>query len=319
MMTNAIGSGAGAPRRRRIGSGTIDGRSPIIPNARPAPIPPIPKLPRMGTPTIAGGEWPVNLRAAERYARKTLSQIDWSKRDIVLFVSGTADPGVVAKVDPDFAGAAQSIWAEGGMSLHLLRYESSWDIRESVSTGIHAMRLVLAGIAAHKGNHRIFVAGLSQGSWVAGEALADPRARAVVDRAVLIAHPSIAKHHYEAGEQPNVLEITDKWDRVAMPLKPGTEQHAMAAFLALKKFKPTDIPLLGRAMLANPKPGLLSLFAAIRESLPKPIQAVLPDPHHSDRYMLRAANYLRTGVDIAPGAGAKESERAAQLKLGLRL
>jgi hypothetical protein len=145
---------------------------------------------------------------AQADAQRVLNTIDWSKRDIVIWVPGTGQRGL----DPRFADAVAASWSDGGVSLVALEYAAGRDLHGSVPTGIATLRLVLAAIAAHGGNHRVLVAGTGQGAWVASEALDDPAARAGVRRAVLFGVPAEARTHWTDGRDDGVVEIDDAYD-----------------------------------------------------------------------------------------------------------
>ena len=61
----------------------------------------------------AGGPFPVDMARARADARNTLNSIDWSKKDIVIFVPGTSNH----TVSPWFEAAVKASWSNGGVSL----------------------------------------------------------------------------------------------------------------------------------------------------------------------------------------------------------
>lgn len=247
----------GRSRRRSKAAGTVPSHTVQLATA------PLPAVPRVGNPSVAPGPWPVDAARAHADARRVLASIDWSKRDIVIWVPGTGSHRVHEK----FADAVHGSWSDGRVSLTHLEYEASSEGPRSVATGIATLKLVLMEIAARGGNRRVLVGGESQGAWILGEAMADPSVRKVVDRAVLLGHPSLAKTHWH-GRDPAVLEYSNPGDPAA-----------------------GDPELL---------PGLLLTTLG---SLPG-IKGYVKQPHdYSDR-MSGAVEFLRTGTEGYRTAGA---------------
>lgn len=245
------------------------------------------------------GEWPVNDAAARRYAAKTLEEIDFSKRDIVLYVSGTANPdkGEFPQINPHFTNAYYRVWQDGGAYLGLLRYESNWNMRASMATGVETLRRVLRAIAARPDRHRVFLAGESQGAWVIGEAIKDAVAGAAVTRAALWGHPVVAATHYDDGHDPRVLETNHEFDRVSRPIS-GDPQVAMDAMIALQSnLKPETVPVMARAIVQNPLSAGLSILNFVRDNfVPKPLRQLIPEPHDYEAEMVPGAKFLRHGT-----------------------
>lgn len=148
------------------------------------------------------GEYPgtPDEQLAQINARKAISQIDWSKPDIALWVPGTGNHGV----DPAFAktlGADTSVVA--------VDYPANMDFMGGVSTGMLTTKLVLEEI--EKRGRTASLTGYSQGAWVAGEVMADPAAEKTVTRAVLYGHPKAANAQYPEGHA-KVREVNNADD-----------------------------------------------------------------------------------------------------------
>jgi hypothetical protein len=267
----------------------------------------------MGAPiSMAGGPFPVDMARAQADARNTLNSIDWSKSDIVIWVPGTDNHNVA----PAFEDAVRASWSTGGVSLTKLDYEASWDMRPSVATGIATMKLVLAGIAAHGGNHRIMLAGESQGAWVIGEALADPMLRKVVDRAMLLGHPGLAAHHYD-GTDPDIREYNHEGDLVAMPVH-GDAGKALDAMTAIHQLQLWKFGTMAEAVLANPQQGV-ALLRTVLAGLPG-IKNYIKDAHDYSGDMTRVVEFLRfgrvsDGADYGVLAPLSDRRRRATLAL----
>lgn len=261
------------PRRRRRGP-----QAAVLPTA---PHPPS---------LTAGGEWPVDHARAKRDAAKALASIDWTKTDIVVWVPGTGEH----EVDPRFVQAVRNAWPGGEAALAQVEYEASWNVRQSVGTGLQTLRLVLAGIAAHTGNHRVLLAGESQGAWLIGEAISDPTINAVVQRAVLMGHPAIATHHYDSGSTAAVMEINHKGDYVATPLKSG---HAVSfdAWTAVRRGDFGKLGPLVATMWHNPGHVLMTIKTALGHRS-SPLTGLINDDHDYGRDFDAAVRWLRDGA-----------------------
>ncbi|MCW2962403.1 MAG: hypothetical protein JWM90_2790 [Thermoleophilia bacterium] len=242
------------------------------------------------------GGWRPDFEKAREYARKILATIDFSKRDIVLWVPGTDALGV----HPDFTRAMKYLYQGGDVSLTAVDYEPTWSLRDSMPTGLATMKYVLDGIRqilAARGDtaqHRVLLGGLSQGAWVIGEAVADPKVGKIVSRAALIGHPWLAHHQYDEGQDPRVGVINHRGDQIAMPIN-GDAGEGMDTMTAVRTGKlKENLGLAAKVILKNPLHGVLLL-----QNMLHGVQAVRPftrDPHQYDMEMPRLVNFLRTGV-----------------------
>jgi hypothetical protein len=273
---------------------------PAGPVAPAAPRPAAWTLPariELGTFSRAGGEWNVEWERAHVDARALLDSIDFSRRDIVIWVPGTSGSGV----HHDFGLAVRDLYGRGGdVSLVAMPYEASWELRRSLPTGLATFKLVLEGIRqrlaqlpAHL-RPRILVSGESQGAWIIGESMADPRLGRVVDRAVLAGHPWLAKTQYLDGHDPRVRVINHLGDQITLPVAgdAGVGVDAMAA-VRTGRLK-TSIGTVAKAILANPLHGVLLLHTFARD-VPW-LRPYLRDPHYYVADMPRMVRYLRTGT-----------------------
>jgi hypothetical protein len=224
---------------------------------------------------------------ARHNALISLNRIDFSKHDIVIWVPGTDNH----TIHPAFEAAVNDSWSEGGESLSKLEYDATWDMRPSTATGLATLKLVLAGIAAHGGNHNVMLAGESQGAWVIGEAMADPMLRKVVSRAVLMGHPWLAAHHYDDGHDPGIVEIDNPGDEVCAPVK-GDLSNAMAAMCDIHQLKLWRLDQIGKALIQNPAHIPMLAWWMIRSIIPgHPFK----DPHNYSDHMAAAVEFLRYG------------------------
>lgn len=266
-------------------AGVTSAAPPLVSVPTLAPEPSAPSLQL----SAANPVWTVDTQRAAADAAAAFAAIDWSKRDIVIWLPGTSSH----VVNPGFARAVATAWGNSGVSLSMLDYEASWQLDRSVATGVESLKILLAAIAARKGAHRVLVAGESQGAWIIGEAMADPAMMRVVDRAVLMGHPALAGHHYDGDQK--VIEINHRRDLVTMPLK-GNADHAFDAMRAVHLLDPRYIGSLVRASLANPAQLGLMALGAVRWLLS---DGLVPDPHDYTGDMARAAALLREDTDSA--------------------
>jgi len=239
----------------------------------------------------------VDWARAHADAQKVLDSIDFSKRDIVIWAPGTSNHGT----HPAFEAAIKDSYRDGAASQVALEYEATWHLRRSLPTGIATMRLVLEGIRARGGDHRVLLSGESQGAWIIGEVLADPAVSSVVDRAILVGHPWLAKHQYDQGQDSRVRVINHDGDQVALPVR-GDATVGLDAMIAIRTLDLSRLGDVVKALAANPDHAV-KLLANIAYSLPG-LKKLLTNPHVYDGDMARAVEYLRTGTLRAAGVAA---------------
>lgn len=240
-----------------------------------------------------------DLASAWAGAERVLSAIDFSKRDVVIYVPGTNE----YRVNSRFAAAVRHEWPKGDVSLVHLPYEASLQFRTSVSTGVEMLRLVLAGIAHRGGEHRVLVNGWSQGAWVISETLADPAMRRLVERVMIGGHPVFAHTHFHDGHDPAIKEVNHPGDIVTIP-PAGDPDQALDGVSALGQGRLPSLDQLGTivgAAASNLPHIAMLVLSGLRLLLP-PLQAVNPEPHAYEGEMARAARFLRSGLD--PGSAA---------------
>jgi hypothetical protein len=243
----------------------------------------------IGEVSTASGPWQVNWERAYADAQRVLDQIDFSKRDIVVWLPGTSNHGV----HPAFRAAIDDSYKGQGSNAVALEYEAGWNLRQSVPTGIATMHLVLAGIRARGGDHRVLLAGESQGAWIAGEVMSDPTVGSIVDRAVLLGHPSLAKHQYADGQDPRVRVINHEGDLVAARVH-GDVTVALDAMIAIHTLDVSKLGEVLKALASNPSHGV-SLLGGLLHQVPL-LGSLLRDPHVYDGEMTRAVEYLKFGT-----------------------
>ena len=156
------------------------------------------------------------------------------------------------------------------------------------------MRLVLEGIRARGGDHRVLLSGESQGAWIIGEAAADPALGSVIHRAFLVGHPWLAKTQYTDGHDPRIKVLNHHGDQITLEIK-GSARVGMDAMTAVKTGKlGSDFGTVAKAILANPLHGVLLLQTQLR-SVPW-LRPYLRDPHMYGLEMPRMVHYLQTGI-----------------------
>ncbi|MCW2923411.1 MAG: hypothetical protein JWM98_815 [Thermoleophilia bacterium] len=295
----------GAPHARRSALASL---LPALPLHLPATLP-------LGDFSRAGGPWTTDWARAHRDAEAAVAAIDFSRRDVVLWIPGTDGSGV----HRDFARAAGYIYGDSGdASVSHMPYEASWDLGRSLPTGLATMRLMLAGIrerfaqldAAGLPRPRLLLAGLSQGAWIIGEAMANPEDADLVTRAITVGHPWLARHQYTDGHDPRVKVINHVSDQITMPVA-GNARTGLDAMSAVKTgHLMQHLGLVAAAILANPLHGLLLLQTQLRE-VPA-LRPLLAEPHNYVAEMPRMVQYLRTGVLDQTNDEIEAAQRAKQ-------
>lgn len=268
----------------------------------------------LGPISKAAGPWEVDWERAHADARRVIESIDFSKRDIVIWVPGTSNSGVHSH----FEEAVRDSYRDGSASLTALSYEATWHLRRSVPTGIATLKLVLEEIARRGGNHRVMLSGESQGAWIIGEAIADPAYGKVVTRALLMGHPWLAAHQYARGEDPRVQVVNHVGDQVTMPVK-GNPTVGLDAMIAIRTLQLAKAGSVLQALASNPSHGVLML-KSILYAIPG-LKTILRNPHVYAPDMTRAVEFLRTGrldpseddlrragLVLAPPAGIPEAD-----------
>lgn len=292
----------GARRRRRTVQPSATLPMPVLVPAlvTPSPAAPLPARENplgtaknyrtfpIGEISKAGGEWTVDWERAHADAQKVLDAIDFSKRDIVIWVPGTSNHGP----HKDFEAAVKDSYRGEGSNLVALEYEATWHLRRSAPTGIATLRLVLEGIRARGGDHRVLLAGESQGAWIIGETIADPAVSKVVDRAVLMGHPWLARHQYTNGEDPRVRVINHAGDQVTLPIH-GDPSVSLDAMIAIRTLQIAKLGGALKALASNPMHGVL-ILKNLLYGIPV-LKDYLRNPHVYGSDMTRAVEYLRHG------------------------
>lgn len=257
----------------------------------------LPARVELGRYAKADGPWTVDWARAHRDAETALRAIDFSRRDVIVWVPGTDATGV----EWDVRRAVDYLYGTSGdVSLSHVPYEASWNLWSSMPTGLATLKLVLEGIrrrlaampAAQR--PRILLAGLSQGAWIIGEALADPRVGSVVSRAALAGHPWMARTQYLDGHDPRVRVINHRGDQIAMPIH-GDIRTGMEAMTAVRTGRlGANLALVAKAILQNPLHGVLLAETMTRDALPA-LRPFLRDPHVYGYEWPRLVRYLRDG------------------------
>ena len=239
---------------------------------------------------------------AQRDAERTLAGIDFSKPEINLWVPATGSHSI--------PGSWQRAIEEGPAghttSVALVDYPASANFNDSVSTGQETLRLVLAGIAERGGQHRVTVAGHSQGAWVIGDTIDEPTIARSIDRAVLYGHPAPARVDWARSADPHVRQVDDPEDPFTFPLDGGRQ-----ALAAIDRIADTggaggapdlgevagSIATIAQTALANPR---LSAYLIGKHVVPDASEYDgARDPHHYADEYADGARYLAGVSDRA--------------------
>lgn len=315
-MAMAVQVAAARSRRHMRGSSLpASGGSAAVPLRQRGVVRDLVRLPErvdLGRFSKADGAWQIDWKRAHEDALRVLATIDFSQRDLVMWIPGTDATGV----HHDFAIGAEYAWRGHDVSVTSLQYEASWQLRRSLPTGLATMKLVMEGIRqilAQRGDaaqHRLLLAGLSQGAWIIGETIADPTYGPMITRAILVGHPWLAAHQYAHGEDPRVRVIDHVDDQISMPVKgsAATGLDAMIAVRTGQMMKGANLLKVVKAIAANPIHGWLLLQTQMREI--EWLRPLLRNPHDYNADMPRMAEYLRTGVLTTTSEELDDAERA---------
>ncbi|MCW2928854.1 MAG: hypothetical protein JWM86_2822 [Thermoleophilia bacterium] len=175
----------------------------------------------------------VDHERARADAERTLASLDFSRPDLVLWVPATGSHTIPA----DWQRATTEQFGDRA-SLALVDYPAATDFNDSVSTGQETLRLVLAGIAERGGEHRVSIAGHSQGAWVIGDRIADPTIGRMVDRAILYGHPAPARVDWSRSGDPRVRQVDHPDDPFTWDVTGG--HQALAAIDEIRDGRGAD-------------------------------------------------------------------------------
>ncbi|MCW2974343.1 MAG: hypothetical protein JWN72_2616 [Thermoleophilia bacterium] len=261
-----------------------------VPGTTAAPKYTFPQAPlELGRISVADGPWYVDWARAQVDAAAALDSIDFTKRDIYIWVPGTS----CHDVHPAFRAALEQDPARAGASLTYLRYEASWEMRRSLPTGLATLLLVLEGIRKRGRTHRVLLGGESQGAWIAGEAAAHPALGRMVDRAVLMGHPWLAANQYSDGHDPRIFEVDHRGDMVTLPIR-GSATAGFDAMVGLRTLHVDDLVRTAGVFLRNSAQTLQMIISL--GALVPPIKRRMHNPHIYDMEMPGAVRFLDSGI-----------------------
>ncbi|MBC7460583.1 MAG: hypothetical protein H7287_04410 [Thermoleophilia bacterium] len=254
-------------------------------------------LPDVGAVSRATGRFVVDEARARRDANAALARIDFSKRDIMLWVPATDGHAI----DSYFQRAHDFATTRAGdVSLSVVDYVSTWELRQSCPTGIATLKLVLAGIRERLGadlrHHDVTIGGMSQGAWIVGEVMADPKYADFVKRAALMGHPWLAAHQYNSGQDRRVRVVNNPDDQVTLPVV-GSAADGLDSMAAVHMGRlSSSLALLARTIAKNPIHGWL-LAKSYTYTWPL-FKGLWQDQHNYDNDMVRGYVYLETGAYV---------------------
>ncbi|MBC7460649.1 MAG: cutinase family protein [Thermoleophilia bacterium] len=214
----------------------------------------------------------------EAAVTKAYDAIDFSKRDIVIWMPSTDEHYLPAALRKGLEAAG----LDG--SAVMLDYPANFDFAPSVSTGMESLKELLARIAEQGGDHRVLLAGHSQGAWVIADAMENDTVHAMVDKAMLFGSPGTAVTHYTNRADPKVVEVDDKGDVLGQPVQ---ERDALLSELRgwFNGDPSSALPLLGSAM-RNPRLGAYLVAKTVDPERWK------DDPHRYENFMADGAAWL---------------------------
>lgn len=205
-------------------------------------------------------------------------------QDIVLWVPGTNS----YTINPYFDRAVR----ERGLQAQTVTYMAGWDLNTSLPTGTANLAEALERISrTRQKGQRVLVAGESQGALVISMLLEIPRYRAMIDKAVLLGHPGIARSHF-TGEYGKVREINNLWDFTTYSWGVGGDRVLDAVSRLLGRGDLSVVPFFLTLPLKAPLQAAVAGWVALRH-VPG-LSWIAPDSHNYDAQMHVAAGLLLT-------------------------
>ena len=218
-----------------------------------------------------------------------IPNIDFSKDYIILWVPGTNDH----LVPPKFIESIRQMFGDTA-SLDLCDYMATWRLQTSIANGQATLMQTLDYVKAHKKKStKIFLAGLSQGSIIISDILANPKYAGLITRSVLVGHPGVADHHFDYTD--NVREINNPLDFATFDWGGDRQRTIQNVDMFFRGDVFAGVRLLALA-LHHPLDALwvaaLNLHRVPFLGLPSPLQ---DDPHNYTEFLDDAASFLYLG------------------------
>jgi hypothetical protein len=219
-------------------------------------------------------------------AQELIDSIDWTQPLIVIWIPGTGGheiPEHVAKLLRD----------AGGPAAHGMSYQATWRLRDSVPDGEATLRAVLELVARHKRpGQRVVLVGESQGAWIISSLLREPRFAALIDRASLVAHPSMSPAHVHESTSTDVRlgSTVREFNGTTDVVTRETGKSAEAAIDIVDSFAKLQIgrALRGALGILFTNPGLLQALIASQAFRAKGET----NPHDSSSHMQDAIAWI---------------------------
>jgi hypothetical protein len=219
----------------------------------------------------------------------TIPKIDFSKDYIILWVPGTDDHNIPAK----FAESIRQMFGDN-VSLSLCDYMATWQLQSSIANGDATLMQTLDYIRKHKKKStKVMLAGLSQGSIVISDIMANPAYSSLVTRASLVGHPGVANHHFDNDR--TVREFNNSLDFTTFDWDSDNEKIIQSVDMFLRGDVLAGVSLL-KVGLHNPMQ-ILWMAAVSLHRIPFLgfTQLLKTDPHNYTEYLDDAASWLNLG------------------------
>lgn len=227
-----------------------------------------------------------NLPPVAERVKQAVAKIDWSKKDIILWMPGTSE----YVTNPSFAKTVDAMFP--GMHAVPVVYAANWRFETSVPDGIAVLKGVMDEIRRRAPGRKVLIAGQSQGAWIASAIVGDPKYAGMVKRAALFGHPVVSPYHFH-DLKSNVVEINNPGDPVALKVNADKARVVKA------------IDMVARGKLLQSVPTWLSLAihnpaylgqALLGQMMRLPIiNKLAGDPHHYETDFLAGVTFLKTG------------------------
>jgi len=219
----------------------------------------------------------------------SIPRIDFSKDYIILWMPGTNDHLIPTK----FSESIRQMFGASA-DLVLCDYTATWRLQSSIADGEATLMQTLDYIIKHKKKStKIMLAGLSQGSIVISNIMADPKYSGLITRATLVGHPGVAGHHFD--HDPVVKEINNQYDFTTFDWHGDNQKIIQSVDMFFRGDIIAGVNLL-RVGLRNPMQVLWMAAVSLHRVPFLHFPAIFDtDPHDYTAYLDEAASWLYLG------------------------
>jgi len=238
-------------------------------------------------PVIARG---IPIRAGTPHVPDVrIPRIDFSKDYIILWVPGTNDHLIPTK----FSESIRQMFGDSA-DLVLCDYAATWHLQGSIANGDSTLMQTLEYIRKNKKKStKIMLAGLSQGSIVISDIMANPLYSKLISRASLVGHPGVASHHFD--NDTVVQEFNNPFDFTTFDWNGDHEKIIQSVDMFLGGDILAGVSLL-KVGFQNPMQMLWMAAVSLHRIPLLHLPALFDkDPHDHTEYLDDAASWLYRG------------------------